>query len=53
MYFNNVNLFNIEKFVSNLDNLYAHLKDNHKEKFKEHMDLTYNYFVKLCKALYF
>jgi CRISPR-associated endonuclease/helicase Cas3 len=49
MYFKDVELFDISKYVSNLDGIYAHTKENHKEKLKEHMDLVYEYFLKMCK----
>lgn len=51
MYFDNVDLFNIEESVSNLDKFYAHTReDGHKEKLKEHMDLVYSYFLKVVKV---
>lgn len=49
MYFKDVELFDIEKHVKNLDTIYAHKKEYHKESLKAHIDLTYKYFLKLCK----
>jgi len=50
MYFENVNLFPLEQYVSNLDRLYAHSDGEKKEKLKEHLDLVYKYFLDVCKA---
>lgn len=49
MYFKDVALFDIEQNISNLDQIYAHTKEGHKEKLKDHMDLVYKYFLKLCE----
>ncbi len=49
MYFDNIKLFKIKEEVGNLDNIFAHLKDEHKEKLVDHMDLTYKYFLNICK----
>lgn len=49
MYFEDVKLFNLEEQVSNIDEIYAHLKDDRREKLKVHMDLVYKYFLKICK----
>jgi CRISPR-associated endonuclease/helicase Cas3 len=48
MYFEDVKKFDIEKNVSGLDELYAHLKKDGREKLKAHIDLVYSYFLKLC-----
>ncbi|URZ02296.1 CRISPR-associated helicase/endonuclease Cas3 [Clostridium felsineum] len=48
MYFEGVKKFDIEKEVSDLDKLYAHFKKGGKEKLKEHIDLVYSYFLKIC-----
>jgi len=48
MYFDNIKLFNIKEEVGNLDNIYAHMKDEHKEKLVDHMDLAYKYFLNIC-----
>lgn len=48
MYFDNINLFNMKKEVCNLDNIYAHMNDEHKEKLVDHMDLAYKYFLNIC-----
>lgn len=50
MYFDNVELFPLEQYVRNLDRLYAHTKEGHKETLKEHLDLAYKYFIDVCKA---
>lgn len=49
MYFDAVKLFPVEERIKRLEAIYAHTKENHKEKLKEHMDLVYAYFLKLCK----
>lgn len=54
MYFSNIKLFNIKEEVGNLDNIFAHMKDEHtkdehKEKLVDHMDLSYKYFLNICK----
>ncbi|MBU3161252.1 CRISPR-associated helicase Cas3' [Clostridium frigoris] len=54
MYFDNIKLFNIKEEVSNLDNIFAHMKDEHtkdehKEKLVDHMNLAYKYFLNICK----
>ena len=54
MYFDNIKLFNVKEEVGNLDNIFAHMKDEHtnnehKEKLVDHMDLTYKYFLDICK----
>lgn len=49
MYFDNVKLFNIKEEVDNLDNIYAHLNGEDKEKLTDHMDLAYKYFLHICK----
>ena len=49
MYFDNVKLFNVKEEVDNLDNIYAHLSRYKEEKLVDHMDLTYNYFLRICK----
>lgn len=49
MYFNDIELFDIGKNVSNIERIYAHTKEGHKEKLKEHMDLVYEYFIRLCE----
>ena len=49
MYFDNVDVFNLEQNIDNLDTIYAHTKEGHKEKLKEHVDLTYEYFLKIIK----
>lgn len=49
MYFKNIELFDIEKNVSENKHIYAHMIDgNDKETLKQHLDLAYKYFVKLC-----
>ena len=49
MYFDNVDVFNLEQNIDNLDTIYAHTKEGHKEKLKEHVNLTYEYFLKIMK----
>lgn len=49
MYFEDVKKFDIEKNVSGLDEFYAHLKKDGREKLKTHVDLVYSYFFKLCE----
>lgn len=49
MYFNRINVFNLEQNISNLDTIYGHTVGEHKEKLKDHMDLTYKYFLKIIK----
>ncbi|MBU3187233.1 CRISPR-associated helicase Cas3' [Clostridium estertheticum] len=54
MYFDNIKLFNVKEEVGNLDSIFAHMKDEHtkdehKEKLVDHMDLTYKYFLDICK----
>lgn len=53
MYFENIKLFNIKEEVGNLDNIFAHMKDEHtkdehKEKLVDHMNLAYKYFLDIC-----
>lgn len=49
MYFENIELFDIEKNVVESKNIYAHIRgDNYKETLKQHLDLVYKYFIKLC-----
>ena len=50
MYFDNVKLFDIKEEVDNLDNIYAHLNGDDKEKLIDHMDLAYKYFLNICKG---
>jgi len=50
MYFDNVKLFNTKEKVSNLDNIYAHLNGEEKERLVDHMDLAYKYFLDICKV---
>ncbi|MEQ8198738.1 MAG: CRISPR-associated endonuclease Cas3'', partial [Clostridiaceae bacterium] len=51
MYFDNIKLFNVREAVLNIDNIYAHKKEqtDEKEKLIEHMDLTYEYFQAICR----
>lgn len=49
MYFEKVELFDINSNVNNYQNIYAHInKDKSPETLKEHSDLVYSYFMKLC-----
>ncbi|WP_416176380.1 CRISPR-associated helicase Cas3' [Clostridium sp.] len=51
MYFDNVEIFNPELFIYNLDSMYAHIDRNdssRREKLIEHMNLTYEYFKFIC-----
>ncbi|WP_042274348.1 CRISPR-associated helicase/endonuclease Cas3 [Faecalimicrobium dakarense] len=49
MYFKNIRLFDIDKNVSENQYIYAHMRnDIEKETLKEHVDLVYKYFIKLC-----
>lgn len=49
MYFEKVELFDINSNVNNYQNIYAHInKDKPPETLKEHSDLVYSYFMKLC-----
>ncbi|AGY75622.1 CRISPR-associated helicase/endonuclease Cas3 [Clostridium autoethanogenum] len=51
MYFDDVELFNPEFFISNLDNMYAHRDRTDKtrrEKLTDHINLTYKYFEFIC-----
>lgn len=50
MYFKDVELFDINGNVKNLNQIYAHTKGEHKEKLTEHMELVYEYFLKICEA---
>ena len=43
-----IELFNIG-CIKNIDNMYAHTKDNEREKLKEHLYKTYNYFLFLVE----
>jgi CRISPR-associated endonuclease/helicase Cas3 len=55
MIFDGVKLFDMDKFIPNNEDIYAHLKedrnrkDDIKERLKEHSDLAYSYFLKLCE----
>jgi len=49
MYFDNIRLFNIKEEVNSLDVIYAHFNDQNNEKLVDHMDLTYQYFLTICK----
>lgn len=52
MYFDNISLFDIQKNINNIDDLYAHKDrkdDQRKEKFKDHIKLTYKYFLFICR----
>lgn len=49
MYFEDVKKFDIEKNIYDLNEFYAHLKEDGREKLKDHIDLVYSYFLKLCK----
>ena len=49
MYFKDIELFDINKSVFENQYIYAHMiDDNKKETLKEHLDLVYEYFIKLC-----
>lgn len=49
MYFKNIELFDLEKNVSENQYIYAHMiSENEKETLKQHLDLVYKYFIKLC-----
>lgn len=54
MYFDGVNIFNLNENISNLGCLYSHTKedskkDDDKEKLEDHMDLTYKYLLKVMR----
>ena len=49
MYFKDIELFDIEKNISENQYIYAHVRnENEKETLKEHLDLSYNYLLQLC-----
>lgn len=47
MYFNDVELFDIKKYIKNTDNIYAHTGGREKEKLEEHMSLAFKYFIEV------
>lgn len=52
MYFNNIEKFNMEENITNLDKIYAHLREEdkkvtHTELLKEHSELSLEYFFKI------
>ncbi|MGL6106109.1 CRISPR-associated endonuclease Cas3'', partial [Romboutsia sp.] len=50
MYFENIELFGVEKNVSENQYIYAHMiSESEKETLKEHLDLVYTYLIKLCE----
>lgn len=49
MNFKNIGLFDVEKNVSENQYIYAHMiSENDKETLKQHLNLVYKYFIKLC-----
>jgi CRISPR-associated endonuclease/helicase Cas3 len=53
MYFDNIDIFNVEDNIDNLENIYAHRdsdkSDREKEKLTKHIELTYEYFIFIFK----
>lgn len=50
MMFNSIELFDYYKFISTKNDIFAHTRDDKNESLKEHLELTYKYFVKIVKA---
>ena len=52
MYFDNIEKFQIDKYIKNSENIYAHRAEDNSEfeTLKEHLDLSEEYLYKLVKA---
>ena len=49
MYFKDIEIFDIDKNIENNENIYAHIsKNKQKETLKQHLNLVYKYFLKIC-----